>query len=324
MTSAHDDLPHPVPAYAFLRYKENYFFILLAEAQRTFGVIHFNHEPGFDRARYTCNLNVQGRAFAYANSTAFPKSFALAREIGDEALRLRFVEPHRRFELSLLKDGIEVDLTFEARHPTFDFSACRTSGNPAPSFQEINTLGLNLPYNHQQQALNARGTIAFVGGPRVEIEGSAYRDHSWVMRGDTTISQHLWCAFNFPSRSFGIKTNASLPRPDDPAKEGYVVDADGARALQSIQVRTVGALADGLPQRLIHEIEDVFGTRYSIESDVAGRHANVPLVSEATGHRPAYYIVENFCSASLTPGGERGIALVEVGRNSSVGRPFDA
>ena len=28
--SLHDDLPHPVPAFAQLRYKENWFFILLA------------------------------------------------------------------------------------------------------------------------------------------------------------------------------------------------------------------------------------------------------------------------------------------------------
>lgn len=324
MTSMHDDLPHPVPAYAFLRYKENYFFILLAEAQRAFGVIHFNHEPGFDRARYTCNLNVGGRAFAYANATPFPEQFVHSREIGDRALRLRFVEPHRRFELALRTPEIALELTFSARHPTFDFAACRTAGNPAPSFQDINTLGLNLPYNHQQQALNAQGRIEFAGGPRVDVDGSAYRDHSWVMRGDTTISQHLWCAFNFPERSFGIKTNASLLRPDDPAKEGYVVDSSGARALRRIDVRTEGAFADGLPQRLIHDIEDVFGARYTIESDVAGRHASVPLVSEASGHRPAYYIAENFCPATLQQGGECGIALVEVGRNATVGRAFDA
>lgn len=321
MTTVHDDLPHPVPAHAFLRYKENYFFIVLAEAQGVFGVFHLNHEPGFDRARYTCNLSIGGRPFAYANATPFPERFAFEREIGDGALQLRFVAPHRHFALSLNTGEIDLAIDFTAAHPTFDYAACRTAGNPAPSFQEVNTLGLNLPYNHQQQSLVARGRVMF-GGETIAIDGSGYRDHSWVMRGDSVIAEHLWCGFNFPGRAFGAKTNASILRPDAPAREGYVVDAEGPRALRLIETRRIGESADGLPDRLIHELTDVFGRRYTIESDIAGRLAHVPLVSEASGHRPAYHIVENFCRTTLRETGETGIALVEIGRNATVGGAF--
>lgn len=321
MTSMHDDLPHPVPAFAQLRYKENYFFILLAPESDAFGVIHLNHEPGHDRARYTANLEIAGRSIRYANTTAFPADFEYARTIGDGALTLTFAEPHNRFELSLVTPDMTLELVFTGHHPTFDYAACKTSGNPAPSFQEVMTLGLNLPYNHQQQALLAHGSARFADGSVVKIGGSGYRDHSWVMRADAGSLAHNWCAFNFPERSFGIKTIQTAWRPGLIAKEGYVADADGVRALRHIEVHSEGAMADGLCERLIHEVTDVFGHHYRITSDIAGRFAHVPLVSEAPGGKVGFHIVENFCPLHLGTG-ENGVGLVEIGRSSTLGGAY--
>lgn len=320
MTTLHDDLPHPVPDYAQLRYKENYFFILLAPECEAFGVIHLNHEPGHDRVRYVGNFRIAGRDLAYSNQTAFPDGFAHSRTIGDGNLSLTFAEAHKRFEMSLRSDGIELELAFEGRFPTFDFAACRTAGNPAPSFQEIMTLGLNLPYNHQQQALSSIGTARFDDGTTHAIKGYGYRDHSWVMRADVATREHDWCGFNFPSRAFGIKTLETMSRPGVRTAEGYVADAQGLRALRSIATTRNGAMEDGLCRSLVHDVEDVFGQRYRIVSDVAGRHAHVPLASEAPAGKHGYHIVENFCPSTCE--GESGIGLVEIGRNSAISGPF--
>ncbi|WP_068076610.1 DUF7064 domain-containing protein [Novosphingobium lentum] len=322
MTSIHDDLPHPVPAFAQLRYKENYFFILLAPESRAFGVIHLNHEPGHDRARYTANLEIAGRSVRYANTTPFPADYEYARTIGDGALTLHFAAPHARFELALKTAEIELELAFTARLPTFDYAACKTAGNPSASFQEVMTLGLNLPYNHQQQALDASGTARFADGGSVAIAGTGYRDHSWVMRADAGSLSHTWCALNFPGRSFGIKTIATTWRPGLVAREGYVVDAEGPRALRHIEVRSEGAQADGLCERLVHEVTDVFGNRYTITADVAARFAHVPLASEAPAGKVAFHIVENFCPLTLAETGEHGVGLVEIGRSSTIGGPY--
>ncbi|WP_157219215.1 DUF7064 domain-containing protein [Flavisphingomonas formosensis] len=322
MTTVHDDLPHPVPAFAQLRYKENYFFILIAPESGAFGVIHLNHEPGHDRARYTANFEIGGRSIRYANTTAFPDTFEYARTIGDGALTLHFAEPHQRFELRLESDAIDIALRFTARHPTFDYAACRTAGNAAPSFQEVMTLGLNLPYNHQQQALDVSGHARFVDGPEIAIRGSGYRDHSWVIRADAGALRHNWCGLNFPGRSFGIKTLETSFRPGHVAKEGYVVDADGLRALRRIEVHSEGEMPDGLCAKLVHEVTDVFGNAYRIESDVAGRFAHVPLVSEAPVGKVGFHIVENFCPLRLTTTGERGEGLVEIGRSSAIGGAY--
>lgn len=322
MTTTHDDLPHPVPAYAHLRYKENYFFILLAPESDAFGVIHLNHEPAFDRARYTANLEIAGQSVRYANTTPFPKEFEQARSIGDGALTLAFTEPHRRFDLALETDALSLKLAFTRRQDTYDYAASRTCGNPAASFQDVMTLGLNLPYNHQQQALNAKGEARLAGGDVVAIKGSGYRDHSWVMRCDAGVLTHTWCGLNFANRSFGIKTIATSARPGLIAKEGYVADADGVRALRRIDVRHEGSMADGLCERLIQEVEDVFGQRYTIAANIAGRHACVPLVSEAPAGKPGYHIVENFAPLKLEETGEDGVGLVEIGRSSAVGGAY--
>jgi hypothetical protein len=320
VTSLQDDLPHPIPDYAQLRYKENYFFILLAPQSDAFGVIHFNHEPGHDRARYTANLVVHGREVRYANQTPFPEKFALEKRIGDDRLKLHFAKAHSRFEVELKTDDVDIELAFTGRYPTFDYAACRTAGNPAPSFQEIMTLGLNLPYNHQQQALLSEGTARLAGNEKVAITGFGYRDHSWVMRADVATRDHDWCGFNFGSRAFGIKTIETMMRPGVRAKEGYVADADGVRALRVIETTREGAHTDGLCEKLVHSVEDVFGNRYRIESDIAGRHAHVPLASEASSGKAGYHIVENFCPARCE--GEDGVGLVEIGRNAAIAEPF--
>src|ERR1700761_34435 len=114
MTTLHDDRPHPIPATAYLRYKENYFFIIMDPERKVFGVAHFNNEPVFNRSRFTLNLNIGGKQFAYANETPIPEKFALAESLSDGKLSLRFAEPHKRFELKLAGGDFSADVVFEA------------------------------------------------------------------------------------------------------------------------------------------------------------------------------------------------------------------
>jgi hypothetical protein len=170
--------------------------------------------------------------------------------------------------------------------------------------------------------LNSKGRAQFPNGDVVNIDGSGYRDHSWVMRADAGGLTHNWCGLNFPERSFGIKTISTSWRPGLVAKEGYVVDKDGPRALRSIEATTEGEMADGLCERLIHEVTDVLGNSYTIQSDVAGRFAHVPLASEAPAGKVAFHIVENFCPLTLLETGDKGEGLVEIGRSSLIGGPY--
>jgi hypothetical protein len=316
MTTLHDDRPHPVPPLAFLRWKENYFFIIIAPDSGVFGMAHFNFEPGFARARLSCNLSVNGQVFNYSNTIPFPDNFELCEEIGDDKLRLRFVEPHQQFDVSLQSDDLELNLSFRKRFSTFDYMACRFAAPEMPSFQEVMTLGLNLPYQHQQQALSITGAVVVkASNTTVNIAGYGYRDHSWCMRADNIVQDHDWCAINFPSCAFGIKTLATNHRPDLRAKEGYVSDKSGGRALRSIEVLKAEPGTDGQPLKLTHLLEDVFGNRFTIESDIASRLADVSLVSEQPSGNGGYAITENFCRSKILETGEEGYSLIELGRS---------
>jgi hypothetical protein len=321
MTTIHDDRPHPIPPAAYLRYKENYFFIIMDPERGVFGVAHFNNEPLFNRSRFTLNLNVQGKQFAYANEIPIPEKFAMAESLSDGKLSLRFSEPHKRFDLKFTGGDFSADVVFEARRPTFDYAACRTAAPDMPSFQEVMTMGLNLPFNHQQQSLAVRGLITG-GGKTVELNGWGYRDHSWVFRGDSVVARHFWTGLNFPDRAFGMKTLETLHRPGIWAKEGYVSDAGGERALKAIRVTTDGE-KNGWPEKLHFEFKDVLDKPFTIEVDVAGRYSDVALHSEkAVGQRPGYEIMESCCPLTLAETGERGVGLIEIGKHPSLERPW--
>src|SRR5262245_15249641 len=141
MMTSHDDLPHPVPPLAYLRWKENYFFIIIDPVREACGIVHYNFEPGFNRARFSCNLQVKGRQYGYLNETPFPERFEYSRELGDERIRLTIVESHARFQLRFHGEEIEFDLSFERRLPSFDFAACKYAAPDVPSFREMMTLG---------------------------------------------------------------------------------------------------------------------------------------------------------------------------------------
>ncbi|MET0658604.1 MAG: hypothetical protein ABW110_10675 [Steroidobacteraceae bacterium] len=313
MTTIHDDYPHPVPPIAQLRWKENYFFIIMGVEQNVHGIVHLNFEPGHDRARFSCDLSVRGQQQKYVNETKFPVEFSMARAVGDGTIALKFLEPHARFNLTLATTGFAFDLTFTKARPTFDFGACRFAAPELPSFQEVMTLGMNLPYNHQQQAMNISGTVKTRESGELRISGLGYRDHSWCMRTDGAVASHTWSALHFGNRAFGVKKLQTLSRPGLWAKEGYVSDDAGERVLRVIEVTYEGQAADGLPQRVRYDLADVLGGKYTIVADVQGRHAQVPLIAEKPGPQGAYNITENFCPCVLQETGDKGCALVEIG-----------
>ncbi len=313
MTTTHDDMPHPVPPIAYLRWKENWFFIIMDPNAGVHGVVHCNYEPGHDRARFSCHLTVHGKPYKYANETTFPQSFAMQPIIGDERLKIRFVKPHECIELTLDCDELSVNLVFEKSRPTFDYAACRFANPGVPSFQEVMTLGTNLPYNHQQQALTVSGSVRAGSHATLTIAGFGYRDHSWCVRTDGIVASHTWSGLHFGHRAFGAKQLHTQARPEVWAREGYVSDSDGERALKEVDIVYEGKSPDGLPVTVRFNLMDVYGKRFTVLCDVAGRHGQVPLIAEKAGKHGAYSITENFCPAVLQETGEQGCALVEIG-----------
>jgi len=318
MNTTHDDLPHPIPPIAYLRWKENYFMIVLDRKNDIYGMAHLSHEPIFDRARMSCNLQIKGKPFRYANQIPFPKDFEYNPNLGDGTLKFTIVKSHEEFKLALKQPDWSFDITFLKHTPTYDYSAAPFAAPEMMSFREAMTLNTNLHYNHVQQGMYTKGTVT-AGGTTYNIDDMGYRDHSWSLRSDNVVAEHTWCGLNFKKRVFGVMTLETLVRPGLWAKEGYVSDEDGTRALREIEATRVDISKDGYPKKLVHKLKDVYGKTYNLESDIEHRLAEVPLDVEGAHAVGKYVIAETFCKTVDTATGEEGVSLIELGRHSTRG-----
>lgn len=321
MIVTNDDRPHPVPPYAYVRYKENWFFIIIDVENSVFGMAHFNYEPGYDRARVSCNLMVRGESFQYGNQIPFPKEFAYAPQIGDDRLTVSFVDVHERFDMRLQSNDVDLELTFLKSAPTFDYEDFDAANPDKPSAKELMNFATNQLFEHQQQALTLAGTLKVLSGKlqgeTIRLKGLGYRDHSRAMRVDNMVARHFWTCLQFPGRVFGCMSLTTLMRPTLVSNSGYVHDADGLRALRDIDITASGSGPGNLPAKVQFKFSDIYGKSFTVVADIAGRHGFVPLQVEApnaTGN--VYNIVENFCPIAHVESGAGGQALVEIGFNS--------
>ncbi|HKQ83379.1 MAG TPA: hypothetical protein VJS42_14400 [Steroidobacteraceae bacterium] len=322
MLTTHDDVPHPVPPTAYLRYKENWFWIFVDVRNQIFGMAHFNYEPGFGRARVSCNLLVRGELHQYGNEIPFPENFAYSKEIGDDKLKVRFVEAHTEFGFSLANDALNFQVTLRKHAPTFDYEAYTAANPEKPTVKEAATLGTNTCFHHQQQALTMKGTLEMktgkLKGEKFNIDAMAYRDHSRAIRCDNMTLKHTWSFLYFPKRVLGVMGVYSVLRPSIAANEGYVYDGSGMRSLKDIEITTEGKSDEFLPATVKFKMNDIEGNNFTIVADIENRFGNVPLaVEKPGGGLPAYRIHENFVPLKLEETGEEGYALVEIGDNPS-------
>lgn len=321
MITTHDDLPHPVPPYAYLRYKENWFFIIIDAENDVFGMAHFNCEPGHDRARFSCNLMIRQELFKYGVQVPFPANFAYSRQIGDDRLQARFIEAHKHIDLSLHSSDVDLDMSFLALAPTFDYQNSDAANPNRPTPSEIVSFGTHQEFHHQQQAMRISGTLKLnsgkSAGQTIVLKGVGYRDHSRAMRADNFTLKHVWTFLYFPSTLFGLMSLTGSLRPGSTSLTGYVHDADGTRSLGEMSVINHGLLPDKNPEQVEFKLQDVYGKPFTVIADIARRMGYVPLITEKPDNNGFFYnITENFAPATLKETGETGVSLVEIGHQT--------
>ena len=318
-TVIHDDMPHPVPPIAYLRYKENWFFLIMDEKNGVFGAIHIVSEPGFDRVRFACHLNVKGEVFSYGNEISFPEKFGFAKELGDGKFNVKFVKAHERIDFSLHDDVVDLDISFTNRAPLFDYEEYDHANPGVVTLKEVSGLGNPQQYVHQQQGMFTKGKVKMkqgkTKGTTFKVDAYGYRDHSRSMRCDNLTLKHFWTGLHFPNHVFGAMSCTSILRPTEPADCGYVYDKKGGlRPLRKVSIKGQGKGKDGVPNTVEFKLTDIHDNPFTIVADLAHRHAYVPLHTEKPGAVPFVYdIVENFAPLTLKETGEKGIGLVEVG-----------
>jgi hypothetical protein len=318
MITTHDDVPHPVPPIAYLRYKENWFFIIIDVENSVYGMAHFNCEPGHERARFSCNLMVRGEIFKYGVQVPFPENFAYAKELGDDKLKVKFIEAHTRIDMSLHSDDATLDMSFTRHAPTFDFETYDAANPDKPTAKETVNFGTHQMYHHQQQAMTISGTLKMksgkAAGETINLKGLGYRDHSRGMRADNFTFRHVWSFLYFPTTVFGAMSLTGSLRQGTTSTSGYVHDASGMRSLRMLEINNHGDIGGNMPATVEFKMDDVYGKPFTVIADIEHRMGYVPLITEKPDSSGfVYNIIENFAPVTLKETGEKGYALIEIG-----------
>ena len=320
MTVSNDDRPHPVPPSAYLRYKENWFFLIFDKDNDIFGAVHVSCEPIFDRISFVCHLSVQGELFKHDSQISFPDDFGFSESLGDGTLTLNFIRAHEQIDLAVHNDDIDLDISFLDRGPLFNFDDYDSANPDKPSLKEISAIATNQQTHHQQQGMLTRGTVFMktgkTSGQTFTVDALGYRDHSRSIRSDNLVQKHIWTGLHFPKHIFGVMTVTSSLRPSLPTHSGYVYDEEkGLRPLRDIEFEGVGEGPDDQPAEMKFRLTDIYGESFTLSADINERYASVPLQSEKPGATPCVYdIVENFTPLTIKETGESGIGLVEIGK----------
>jgi hypothetical protein len=319
MITTNSDRPHPVPPIAYLRYKENWFFLIFDKTNDIFGAIHIVSEPIFERVRFACHLSVQGELFKHGSEVPFPENFAFAPELGDGKFKASFVKAHEQIDLSLVNDDIEMHISQLNRGPVFNFEDYDYANPDKPSLKEVTNLASNQQFVHMQQGLYSKGSVTVkngkAAGKTFMVDALGYRDHSRCVRADNYTLKHFWTGLHFENHIFGVMSVTNILRPNSPTNCGYVYDKEGGlRSLRNIAIEGRGEGPGNLPEEVVFTLDDIYGEKFNLVASINNRFAHVPLYTEKPGALPfVYAITENFVPIHFNETNETGIGLVEIG-----------
>ena len=311
----HEDYPHTVPTRAWLRWKENYFWVFMDPERDICCLAHCTAEPTFERAFASFTILHKGKKVSSAKEVPMPSPFEHARDLSYGDLRLQFLEPQKSFKVTFEDDAVSAELDFSARMHLFDFQAC-SDVNPDQYSVSENTAFARNEFRHQGQCLTGKGRIVFKGGDfagtAVDVDGTGYRDHSWGMRNDQLTLEHNWSFFNFPSMGFHLFTVRNTVRPENRTWEGYVAIPEGNQVIKTLAIENVGEGPEGMPDKVIFRATALDGQHFTLVADVGNAFARLPLHSQKPGSK-VYHNVENMCRVRCEETGEEGLANIEIG-----------
>jgi hypothetical protein len=316
-----DDYPHPIPTKAYLRWRENWFFLMLDFEKDIYCIAHMSVQPTFKQARFSFNLSVRGSIQLFSAEAAAPDDFENLKSVQVGPLSFSFLAPHRRFEVQFKNSEIEFSASLTGRMHTYDYTASAIANPDSYNTAEMVSAGGH-DFWHQNQLLVHDAQLLIKAGAatgeRIELRGPAYRDHSWGMRNDLGSLSHTWGFMIFKERVFHAKSTSNVRRPESWTREGYTGTVEGNVPLKSdLRIEYLGDLGDGVPETIKIHMHDSLGDSYTVVNDIKGARTRIALVTQAGGGKQ-YLMYENVCECVWEETGEKGVAVMEIGRLRSM------
>jgi hypothetical protein len=318
-----DDYPHRIPAKAHLRWRENWFFLMLDPKNDVYCIGHMSVQPTFGVARFTFNISVKGEKHLFSDEVASPDNFEELHAVTVGPLTFDFTKPHVDYGVRFQNEMLELDCKLRARMHRFDYGACAIANPDAYSMAEMVSAGGH-DFWHQNQLLTFEGTLKLKTGVKgagttISLSGPAYRDHSWGMRNDLGTLSHTWGFMIFKDRVFHAQAVNNRRRPESWMREGYTGTAEGNLALlKDSKIDYIGEGSDDMPETVHIQMTDSLGARYTVKNDVGNAYARLSLLSQKPS-AVQYLMFENVCDCIWEETGEKGIAVIEIGKSRPAG-----
>jgi hypothetical protein len=306
------DYAHPIPTSAWLIWRENWLYFLADPERNCFVTAHVSLQPTARKAHWTCNLVIDGAAHSHHGEVEYTQHEDFARRLQIGPLTLTCVSPQEQFDIQFDGPDHRLAMTLRGRMPLFDYLACGDANPDVPSISEQVSMGFGL-FRHHNQSLTGEGTIEFKkGGAMRQLQGTAYRDHSWGMRNDQQTLRHTWAWMNFPGHTLHFTHVQRVAPADIWSREGYIATKNGVLAFRSSEIQFSGKDDEGLPNSVRFIATDTDGKTHSVNCDLTKRFArNVLYSMKATAQQ--YFMFHHFTKLTLEESGEEGIGLVEIG-----------
>ena len=277
-------------------WKENWYFNFIDRENNAWGINHISLERHKQRGRFSAFHVVDGEILMHMNYISLTEDFA---ELTDGKLRVEFVEPHKKFNLTFNGPNHSVDLTYLARFDVFDYAA--------KDEKSLKGDKSSLSISHYEQALTVTGTLTKEGVSR-PISCFGHRDHSWGYRDESNIAGWNWIAVQFPDKTI----NVSQVRIGGmkPMSRGFVSEAEGNTGIRQVKILSTERNEDGIPVTSTFEALDESGRPWTLTSR---RFSGLVLPLSEKGKDVVVY--ENFADYSLAETGQQGLGIDEYLEN---------
>jgi len=278
------DYPKPLDAH----WKENWYFNFIDRENNSWGINHISLMRHDQKGRFSAFHIVDDEVHMYSNLIDIDDNLD---ELTDGKLKFEFIEPYKKFRVTFDGPRHQVDLSYDARFETFDYSGGK----------QVKGRHKGMGLNHYEQALFVKGAITKSGKTR-SIDCLGHRDHSWGFRNESQVSGWNWIAVQFGDKTINM---SKVVIGQAYLGNGFVSAADGNARITRVDVDDT-QYESRMPISSVFTGVDKEGREWKLKSEKFSGLA-LPMNEKGKG----VIVYENFAEYTNLETGEKGIGIDE-------------
>ncbi len=249
-----------------LKFRESYYFNWVDLENKISGFSTIGIVPNENRREFVFLLFWDGnREFYYQEPALERYEDDINEMLRYKKLSYKLIKPLQTWEIIYKSRKLELDLTFDTRHPLYSFGT-DSSGSW---------------HQHFEASMIITGEIKFRDNLKKRIQGYGQRDKSWGYRDWHAFDKWFAGHFQFKDWSAGFRKDYIKNRID---LSGYVAMEGRTLALSKMEIETIND-NDKLksPLKTIYNFNDIEGNSFTIEANRIDRNSYVRFARQFSG-----------------------------------------